>query len=282
MGETTIQIREIIKDLRASWYFRVWAALWVFCAVFSFAVLILDGKHATANKEHPPLEIRIENASEIRFPKFHFLAYDNVKIESLSCLRNSVRVNITSCDPKYGPFDICRQVEGESFIAYNNKSLPEGNVMIFCELDTVGNQSMIAFDIVGSGSFGPNSFTSIWLHPTMDAMILLEKREIIMDEGAPKHTQWSRDLVYRSDMFTNGVYRMNIVIGSFKIEHIKPKVIYNGWMAVGDVGGFAFFLLILHTAVMLVVGVFFENHSHFLKGSRNEQEMNKPLLGSQQ
>jgi len=44
--------------------------------------------------------------------------------------------------------------------------------------------------------------------------------------------------------------------------------IYNGWMTVGDIGGIAFFGVILHTIVMIIVGLFLANSSTFLGGEQ--------------
>jgi hypothetical protein len=63
---------------------------------------------------------------------------------------------------------------------------------------------------------------------------------------------------------------VSVIIESFGVEHYEQRSVYNGWMAMGDVGGFAFFLLILHTIVMLGVGVFLANDSRFLHSSGQE------------
>lgn len=54
------------------------------------------------------------------------------------------------------------------------------------------------------------------------------------------------------------------------MRHIVEYDSYNGWMALGDIGGFAFFMMILHTMVMMCIGVCFNNDSQFLGGRGQE------------
>jgi hypothetical protein len=75
---------------------------------------------------------------------------------------------------------------------------------------------------------------------------------------------------YQSTVSFPGYYVVSTIIESFGVEHLEQRSLYNGWMAMGDVGGFAFFLLILHTIVMLGVGVFLANDSKFLHSDGHE------------
>lgn len=59
-------------------------------------------------------------------------------------------------------------------------------------------------------------------------------------------------------------FHMVIGIGSFNVMHARDVDEFNGWKGVGDIGGLVFFLYILHTILMIIIGFFVNNDSKFL------------------
>jgi len=62
-------------------------------------------------------------------------------------------------------------------------------------------------------------------------------------------------------------FNIDIKIGVFDVFHYEQTDFYTGWMATSDIGGAAFFLVIIHTIVMGLVSLCLENNSKYLKGT---------------
>jgi len=92
--------------------------------------------------------------------------------------------------------------------------------------------------------------------------------------------EWQKDVSYHSTLSEVGVYSIYIGIGSYYARHEEQKDIYDGWMALGASGGFIYFSVILHTIIMIIVGVRLENDSAFLQGPDSDDISNasKPIL----
>jgi len=130
--------------------------------------------------------------------------------------------------------------------------------------------------------FEPKSFPGAW--------VLLRKAVYNTDQLTGHDSTgvdfWHRDLVYHSTATTLGHYSITTMISSFRVEHFEVADTYNGWMAVGDIGGFVFWMVVLHTFAMIMVGLAFPNDSGFLQnktsvqntGGSVQNEQAQPLL----
>jgi len=97
---------------------------------------------------------------------------------------------------------------------------------------------------------------------------MLEKS--IWNSASQNITDWDRSLLYHSTVSVPGQYYIEVIIGSYNVWHIDQTDVYNGVMAMGDIGGFAFFLLVIHSIIMLFVGLCFLNNSTFLKNTGSD------------
>jgi len=77
-------------------------------------------------------------------------------------------------------------------------------------------------------------------------------------------TTWEKTALYHSTVFTPASFTITTIISSFRVTHHEQANNYDGWMAVADIGGFAFWMVILHTIAMIVVGFILPNESKFL------------------
>jgi len=85
------------------------------------------------------------------------------------------------------------------------------------------------------------------------------------------HPIWEKSSLVHNSQFTRGSYYVETIIETFRVEHREQRGFYTGYMAIGGIGGFAFWMLILHTIVMILVGFCFSKESKFLAGSGPER-----------
>jgi len=289
MAETFFRIRQIIHDLRHSWYFRFWGFLWLACAIIVFAILIVLGSSASQTLKQKDVRIWAQNASTINYPTFHFRVGGNESeiFTSVSCQQQGVPLITKNCAPWNGffpSFNTCRALNSETFQAVQNAT-SFGEYFknsIRCNISTTGNSGnlLLAFEIEDNNTqlVGPNSYASIWIAPNAHSWIELIQSVFTQSNGQ-SITQWDRNLIYHSTYSVVGQYNVSVDIGSFFVVHIDQTDIYNGMMAMGDVGGFAFFMFILHAFLMIIIGICFPNTSDFL-GNKTEAEgvERKPML----
>jgi len=214
---------------------------------------------------------------QIEFPGFHFRIEDPLQnIVYKQCVHGSAVLNLGSCS--WGGDDTnCFRVVTDGIVAVNKWGEPLSNTQIDCIINTsnaaTDQNLMIAWGQDPHHGFSSNPYhQSLYLRPDNEIWVLLEKRVAKPEhtDGDPYITFWRRRVHYQSTVSFPGYYVVSTIIESFGVEHLEQRSLYNGWMAMGDVGGFAFFLLILHTIVMLGVGVFLANDSKFLHSDGHE------------
>jgi len=272
MPETAQSVGKIVHDVTHSWYFRIWGSLWVICAIVVFAALIVLANRSNTAAQEQDLRMWIESATQIYFPNFHFRTTGNETIVSSACFfMNGPNIPTVPCQ-WHGPTSRCFTVVGESIASVYDPNVHSTAVdyqRIYCNITTTGNSSgntLIAWEIEGNETqVGPNSYASIWIAPNNLAWVMLEKSVIGLKTGP--EIAWRRSLLYHSTVSTPGVYYTATIMGSYLVTHFVPNDSYNGWMSIGQIGGFAFFLVILHSIVMILMGIFMTNDSKLLNDS---------------
>jgi hypothetical protein len=112
-----------------------------------------------------------------------------------------------------------------------------------------------------------SSVPRLWIAPNNNAWVLLTKRFWVEPSGNTIE-EWERDLLYHSTQSSPGNYTVLLVIDDFTVATVLSREnYYTGFMAVGDIGGTAFFLVLVHTIAMMLVGCVIPNDSVFLNGS---------------
>jgi len=282
VGYTLHQIGKIFHDIKNSWYFRVWGILWISSAVIVASILITLAHSSTNLFAQKDVMVWVENTTTIQFPRFSFRVgwgSTQLQIVSLTCTHDLFPVNVSPCPNE--SVTSCRTIYADAFFTSQSvANVVFGDERIICSMTTVGNSSvlgnLIAFDNDGSNeeSVGPNAYASIWIAPNQNAWVMLEKSIFTYSNGN-NITDWDRNLLYHSTVSTTGQYNISVIIGSYNVWHIDQTDIYNGMMAMGDIGGFAFFMLIIHSVIMLFVGLCLFNNSTFLKNANSGESVNQ-------
>jgi len=194
-----------------------------------------------------------------------------------------------------------KNILGNVYCMYNNLAVPTGNcadgtarakcVQINMAGDYASRESnnlqctfalnvstdadkIVGFEIVNDKEFG---LAYTWIRANLNAWVVLTK-SIIQPKGQNEFIVWGRQLLYHSSVFTTDNWTIDIKMDHFHVAHYEENDYYTGWMAFGDIGGVAFFLVILHTIVMAVVGLCMDNNSKFLhagEGGREFQPISK-------
>jgi len=274
MPQTVQSVGKIVHDVTHSWYFRIWGSLWVVCAIVVFAALIVLANQSNTAANEEDLRFWIESATQISYPNFHFRANGNETFVNINCyMMNGPSIQIGACESwRNAPLNKCFSINGETIAASYDPNVHNNQIdtqRIYCNMNTTGNSSgntLIAWEIEGNETqIGPNSYASIWIAPNNMAWVMIEKSVIGTSTG--NEIAWRRTLLYHSTVSVPGVYNTATIIGSFLVSHYVPNDSYNGWMSIGQIGGFAFFLVILHSIVMILMGIFMTNDSKLLNDS---------------
>jgi len=273
--QTFSNIKIILDDLKNSWYFRIYGFFWLFFVVYTFAVLILLGRRSTEAQNEQVFNFWVENATSINFPRFHFRLERGVFTENVACLwaADGSPVQTTACASRGGynpPFSSCQAVIAENTQAQNTWGLRWKERQITCYFNT--NLNATENDLVAFGLEGPNiahfgfeENSPILIGPNNNTWVLLDKGYITYS-GRETREEWERFLIYHSTASQIGVYRVSVILNRFFVTHIEQGDNYDGWMAIGEIGGFGYFLLLMHVLVMMVSGICLNNNSKFLSG----------------
>jgi len=282
-GETLARIKSIGHDLAHSWYFRVWALIWLIMALVVFSGLIILSQNSEVAHSQESIQMWMSNDSTVTYPRFH-LRLDPMGNEKFivtpSCfygLGSMAPLSTYTCAQWHGqnlPMSVCVAFGSET-IKVTNMGGNYNMSMITCQVQTTGvgvnNNTMISLGLEGNNtlSWGGMAFHNTYIAPNNMVWVYLEKNTFQMNKHATVYDMWQKNLVYHSTEWQQGFYNISVIIGSFFVRHFEPMDIYNGWMTVGDIGGIAFFGVILHTIVMIIVGLFLSNSSSFLNGEEH-------------
>lgn len=255
------QGRLFLEDLKTSWYFRIWFCTWFICAVFVFSALIINGGRSDEAMEHQGWAFWIEHATSIEYPNFAFrTALDEIsnEIGSVYCSLNGLVISTAQCNDG-SVRTKCVQLNMKGDYAKRDAN----NLVCTVTYNvTTDPDQMIGFEIMKPANEFGVAFT--WIRPNNNVWVLLTKNVVAGEKGDPRD-YWGRQLVYHSTVSLPGTFQVSILMDHFDVFHWVESDSYTGWMAVGDIGGFAFFLVILHTFVMWIVALFIENNSRYLR-----------------
>jgi len=279
MGYTIDQIKVILNDIKSSWYFRIWATAWVGFMIVAFACfLVLVGISLRSGKEDD-VRIWFSEAPSINYPRFHFRSSTLEVIESVMCNQNNVTIPTSYCQEYNGVLpDIkhCVAVGADAFQVINEKGdFPRiHHQRLECVVTTNGSwngNTLIAWEIEGKNVeiFGDNIYAGIWVAPNDRAWVLLEQGMTELPTQKVPLVSWRQELIYHSTVFHNGTYNVAVMIPTFHVIHSISSDSYDGFNALGDIGGFAFFMVMVHSFVAILIGLCFVNNSEWLLRKAN-------------
>jgi len=287
------QVQQIIEDLKKSWYFRFWALLWLVFLIVGFVALgILANRSAQTTMQKDGKFTFVESKS-MKLPRFHFhtgIYYSgNEIITNISCMYHNTPVQTGLCKPFNGQtpsINNCVSVFGDTVVVTSNNFTHESrNLGIGCNITTTGsiNQvgTMIAFAFEGNNTHVSEQdyHAPLWIAPTSNAVIELNRE--IMNVNGVVGTYWDRQLFYFSDVSVAGTYQIFVAVNGFGAFQFSTQNLYTGWRALGDIGGFAYFLVMLQTGVMILLGFCFVNESSFLRASSGRSATSGPARSAQ-
>jgi len=244
---------------------------WVSFAIFGFAILIIISRQSAVAQQRDYLDMWIENSTSINFPVFHFRIYDYdpAEFDSIVCTtKQGLLVPNQICNVSVNdvpPIEKCFAVSASDIVTIDTVD-PTENAII-CWFNTTANttSSLVAWEVEGDNFqyTGANSYAATWVHPSPNAWVLLQKS--IISRNPESHVVgWHRDLVYQSSLSDNGQFTVSTIISSLQITHYNSRDSFNGWRALGEIGGFAYALVLVHTVVMIIIGFCMTNDSKFL------------------
>jgi len=260
------------------------AALWFVCALVAFIGMIeLAVRSDEAGKEKD-WNFWIENTTSLEFPRFRFrFANRSEHTESFVgtplCHHLNQPVPIDTC-AGHTDRTKCFTVVANGVVAQNNIAAPRGDEIITCNFTSTGFNETIN-QLVGweldhtHPNLGSRYYNTLWLGPRQSPGVWVYlKKSFLQPQGSMSSDLagpngipiWEKSQLYHSTVYKPGTYVVHTIISSFRVDHFKQTDSYNGWMAVGGMGGFAFWMVILHTIVMIVVGFILSNQSKFLTG----------------
>jgi len=280
MPLTVDKIKQIFHDLGHSWYFRVWSLLWIVSVIIVFSALVILSEKSASDQQQQDIAMWITNASSIKFPRFHFrLDHRGDEIfNDYACTFGSQSLSPAACQGFPGtqppPMNQCIAWNSDSFTAMNDLSIMDADSRIYCEITTTGTgqlgNEMMSFGLEGQNVFGGAGLISSTFFAPCDATwLMLQKNTLQQAHGGETIELWGTDLLYHSTLNQTNLYNVTVIMGSYYVNNFQPRNSYNGWMTVGDIGGVSYFMLIIHTLVMIIVGLFLSNSSTFLTGSEH-------------
>jgi len=270
--------KDIIDDLKHSWYFRIWVVLWLVCAIVSFAGLIVLSNASEMAQKEPGFRVWTDFPEQLTFPNvWIFLQRSEIGDESISqvsCMYgpNNITVPTTNCPfPGVEP-GLCYQITANTTVAQappqGKHNFYHGSDVIFCLIWTTANASAVQpyNTVLAAGIQDTRVPVFLGNGVITDVRLEVESVQYHGSSQAPG-TRYTIESGTASNVVPNGAnFGMALRFNDFRVLNFQKADLFNGWMGIGTIGGFAFFLYILHSGIMGMIGCFLPNTSKFLGG----------------
>jgi len=273
-------LRLILDDLKTSWYFRIWVLLWIVCAVISFAALIVLSQSSNQNQLKPGWRIFIQEERILSFPDFYFslLPFENttLSMNNMQCYYGNrtphQAVTLNSCNGTM--MTDCFVAQTSSFTStITQGSQPTfpfwSGSAVMCDVqlnvqNVTGDDTVITVGVYNNQRIYPQ-----YIQPNTVAEIRIEE-EVFTPKSGGSMTHYRLETEYHSNVNNYATFTVFFRFRHHRVIHFEETNLFNGWMGVGDIGGFVFFLYLLHTIAMALIGICVPNTSRFLGGSTSE------------
>jgi len=268
-------LRLIIDDFKTSWYFRVWVLLWVVCAIISFVALGILSHSSSENQLKPGWRIWIDEPGQLNYPDFYFslLPGENisVSISSQNCYNqnHSISIPITGCDGAVGLSE-CFVMQSSSIVSKYTEAARTfpfwAGSHIFCDINITVENPTADDTMLAVGVYNTDRIFPKFIFPGTVAEIRIEE-EVIQPKGQSGMVRHRLEQNYESDRNSHAAFTVFFRFAHWRVMHFEETNLFNGWMGVGEIGGFVFFLYLLHTITMAIIGICLPNTSKFLGGN---------------
>jgi len=266
-GETIEKVKQIVNDLKSSWYFRIWSVLWIVVILVTFSCLVIIIK-----KDRRVNETWIEFSRQMPFPNFHFRVdrASSQTFYSMDCEFDGTPLQWQQCaDPQDSNTDSCRAIHPISPAVANHRDRLTRSINCnFLTNGTGPEGDIMAFELEGEHIFSQTDGagdTATWFAPNSMTWLIMKKKLFQFNKDTEIQI-WDTTPIYHSTIFHANNFNVTVMIGQFIVEHIQPYEMYSGWLVFGAIGGVGFFMAIIQTAVMIIFGLVLSNNSTFLKG----------------
>jgi hypothetical protein len=271
MGGLQTKLSAFVEDLKHSWYFRVWAFLWLFFAIITFSSLIILGQRATASQMHPYWSTYIQVPDTLNFPAISVKTDADEptnQIVTVSCFAGTPEsaqlfVNVDLCPGGIAP-STCRLIAAEQVAASKTQNAVDCTVNITAP---PGADTVLAFEFQEETDFGR---PIIWIQPTDEVYVYISKT-VVEPKGSGPITIWQHHLAYKNDIPVNNFFSVKFVFDNFAVFHFVEDKGFDSWLSVGGIGGFAYFMVLIHTAFMTLISICLTPESKFLFGEKGTQ-----------
>jgi len=272
----------LIEDLKTSWYFRIYGLLWLVCAIVSFVGLVVLAHYSRYAQEHQQWLSWWAKDAQLNYPDFYvsLLPGENStdEIQSSICyfgLRtNPQNVPITNC--LTAPLTQCLIIKASTFVALPNPAqgtfFNSPETQITCDVNTKILNPAIDNSILAMGvtnDYVKTSEPSAYLYNGTITQISIEQN-VIVSKIHPKYTWYDVQSVPMSNVNPYAGYSFVVRFGNLWTQTSQETDTFNGWMGVGEIGGFFFFLYVIHSILMAFIGLCLTNDSKFLGGNNNQ------------
>jgi len=270
-GTTVDNAKTIINDLKHSWYFRIWLVVWIICFLTSFIFMTFFSARSDILTKEGVWRMSARHESQISYPAYRIRVNPTnaIYFSSISCYHgNQIAVVTSPCDTSDPTRSRCFAVNVDgSLVATSTDQAIKCHIVAIKQNITGPVDETLLWELGGTDShFGGANF-GVFVNPSDQAWVALQKVLAKFKDDAKPRTFWERKLVYQVNTRSRLNYEIDTVMDSFAVLEYNQGTRYNGWQAVGDIGGFAFFIVVMHMLVMTIVGFFLRNESNFLKSS---------------
>lgn len=271
MTTTQKKLGYLVEDLKTSWYFRIWVGLWLICFITWLVALGVFAHRASEATQQKSWRIFLKDESKngIQWPQFMFeLSWTEINNSiafvpgTVKCYFNDNGQPLITLQCTNGkPFDSCFMVNTQKLIAKPTGFLGVSHIQ--CSWNSTGwkkrDNNLVKWKTTQDDS------NSAYIKPNGEAWVLINKMEFKLPGSKSFTPFWTSQTQYQSTIGFPNSYNVAVVINRYYVNYIEQYEFYNGLMSASDLGGFAFFLSLLVTVVMIIVGFVLDNDSHFLK-----------------
>jgi len=271
MGQISTKFHLAVDDLKTSWYFKIYVVTWLLFAITTLSSLIILGQRATAGQAQPTWSLWIENGGNgLLFPPFSVRIADDENaniIDSVICKGAPGYLNLVPTMPCPDGSEYpskCVYVQADhanpatqrlnGFDCYFNITAP----------NNPNADQVLLVQINETTSYGSST---TYIRPNANAWILLSKTGINDGTQPSEQFVWHTNLVYRTTVSPGDFFNVHFAYDTLSVFHWYKSIGFDTWLSVGGIGGFAFFMVILHTIVMWLIGLCLPNDSKFLHQS---------------
>jgi len=264
---------DFVDDMKHSWYFRIWSFLWLVCAIVCFAAFVVLVKASDNAQQNPGFRAWTEFPNTLPFPNFYIHLQwqeQNDQMTNISCeygYPNPTVLQLGDCGFNLPRTECVMVIANTTMAVYpqNNNSnfFHHGSEAIYCLIATAGvsNNTVLGLGI-------QEDRTPLYLQTGTFSDVRISQENVKFKRE--DHIRYNAVSGIASTYLPGQPetkYGFALRYQNFMVTYFEEADLFNGWMGLGAIGGFFFFLWFLHAFIMGIIGCFLPNTSKFLGGA---------------